>query len=201
MVETTNLVDNDRFMAGYTWEEYLDRVERNRDQFLAAYEALEFTGAEEAWVRSIKCKTYVLGIGEDWCPDVFTNMPVVPKMASLNPEHIVVRIFPRDERKDGKSAPYQEVGKTPDVVRFKNHDLMSLYLHGENQSMSIPAFGFFDEDWNEFGRFVGGRPRLYWHWLDTMGKERAIQERLGEFMKHNRGREMFWEIRKILESR
>ncbi len=195
------MVDNDRFMSGYTWEEYLDRVERNRDQFIADYEALEFTGAEEAWIRSLERKTYVLGIGEDWCPDVFTNLPVVPKIASLNPEHIVVRIFPRDERKDGKSTPYQEVGKTPDVERFKNHDLMSLYLHGEKQSMSIPAFGFFDEDWNEFGRFVGGRPRLYWHWLDTMGKERAIQERMGEFMKHNRGREMFWEIRQILGSR
>jgi hypothetical protein len=34
-----------------------------------------------------------------------------------------------------------------------------------------------------------------------MGKERAIQERMGEFMRHNRGREVFWEVRQILESR
>ena len=197
----TSMVDYDRFMSGYTWEEYLDRTERNRDQFVAAYEALEFTDAEQAWIRSLDRKTYVLGIGEDWCPDVFTNLPVVPKIASLNPEHIIVRIFPRDEGVDGKSVPYQEVGKMPDPGRFKNHDLMSLYLHGEGRSMSIPAFGFFDENWNEFGRFVGGRPRLYWHWLDTMGKERAIQERMGEFMRHNRGREVFWEVRRILESR
>ena len=200
MAETTNLVDYDRFMSGYTWEEYLRRTERNRDQFVAAYEALEFTHAEQEWIRSLDRKTYILCIGEDWCPDVFTNLPVVPKIASLNPEHLVVRIFPRDERADGKSAPYQEVGKTPDA-RFKNHDLMSLYLYGERQSMSIPAFGFFDEDWNEFGRFVGGRPRLYWYWLDKMGKDRAIQERMGEFMRHNRGREVFWEIKEILRSR
>ena len=66
--------------------------------------------------------------------------------------------------------------------------------------MSIPAFGFFDEHWNEFGKFTGGRPKLYWHWIDKMGKQEAIQNRMGEFARHNYSREMFWEIRRLLES-
>jgi len=33
-----------------------------------------------------------------------------------------------------------------------------------------------------------------------MGKQEAIQNRMGEFARHNYGREMFWEIRRLLES-
>ena len=40
----------------------------------------------------------------------------------------------------------------------------------------------------------------YWHWIDKMGKQEAIQNRMGEFARHNFGREMFWEIRQLLES-
>jgi len=77
---------------------------------------------------------------------------------------------------------------------------MSHYLYGDARSMSIPSFGFFDEGWNEFGKFVGGRPKLYWYWIKKMGKQEAIQNRMGEFARHNYGREMVWEIRRILES-
>jgi len=144
--------------------------------------------------------TYVVGIGEDWCPDVHGNLPVVARIASWNPEKIILRIFPRDEQHNGESAPYTDVPRSPDPARFKNHDLMSHYLYGDARSMSIPSFGFFDEGWNEFGKFVGGRPKLYWYWIKKMGKQEAIQNRMGEFARHNYGREMVWEIRQILES-
>jgi hypothetical protein len=32
-----------------------------------------------------------------------------------------------------------------------------------------------------------------------MGKHEAIQNRMGEFAVHNFGREMFWEVRDLLE--
>jgi hypothetical protein len=66
--------------------------------------------------------------------------------------------------------------------------------------MSIPSLGFFDEEWNEFGKFLGGRPKLYWYWIDKMGKQEAIQNRMGPFAIHNYGREVFWEVRRLLES-
>ena len=149
-------------------------------------------------VTRVPHTTHILGLGEDWCPDVHGNLPVVARMASLNPEKLVLRIFPRDEQDNGESPPYADVPRSPEPSRFKNHDLMAHYLHGKNQSMSIPAFGFFDEKWNEFGKFTGGRPKLYWHWIDKMGKQEAIQNRMGEFARHNYGREMFWEIRRLL---
>jgi hypothetical protein len=194
------MVDARRFSRGYTWEQYLGRIKRNGDLFQRSYDSLELTDAEIEWLRHYGYTAYVLGIGEDWCPDVHSNLPVVARMASYNPEKIILRIFPRDEQENGESAPNSEVPRTPDPARFKNHDLMAQYLYGPRQSMSIPAFSFFDENWHEFGKFLGGRPKLYWHWINKMGKQEAIQSRMGEFSIHNFGREMFWEIRTLLES-
>ena len=194
------ILDERRFSQGYTWEQYLGRIKRNRDLFQRSYDSVELTDAEIEWLRDYPQTANVLGIGEDWCPDVHGNLPVMARMASYSPEKITLRIFPRDEQENGESAAYSEVPRTPDPARFKNHDLMSKYLYGPRQSMSIPAFGFFDENWNEFGKFLGGRPKLYWHWINKMGKQEAIQSRMGEFSIHNFGREMFWEIRTLLES-
>jgi len=195
------IIKPERFWQGYTWNEYLQRIRRNEDLFRKSFDSTELTDEEISWLRSYNDTVYVMGIGEDWCPDVFGNLPVVARMASYNPEKIILRIFPRDEQENGESAPYADVPRSPDPARFKNHDLMSNYLYGDRRTMSIPAFGFFDQNWNEFGRFLGGRPKLYWYWIDKMGKQQAIQSRMGEFSIHNYGREMFWEIRRILESR
>ena len=194
------IIASERFFHGYTWEQYLSRIRRNGDLFQKSYDSVELTSDETDWLRQFPHTTYVLGIGEDWCPDVHGNLPVVARMASWNPEKIVLRIFPRDEQENGESAPYSEVPRSPEPARFKNHDLMSHYLYSKNQSMSIPAFGFFDEKWNEFGKFLGGRPKLYWYWIDKMGKQEAIQNRMGPFAIHNYGREVFWEVRRLLES-
>ena len=194
------VISRERFYTGFSWEQYLDHVKRNRGLFQKSYDSVELTGEEIEWLRTYPHTVHILGIGEDWCPDVFGNLPVVARMASCNPDRIVLRIFPRDQLETGQSAPYADVPRSPDPARFKNHDLMAHYLHGPKQSMSIPAFGFFDEHWNEFGKFVGGRPKLYWYWIDKMGKQEAIQNRMGEFAIHNFGREMFWEIRRLLET-
>jgi len=194
------MITPERFRQGYSWEQYFARIRRNSELFQKSYDSLELTDEEIEWLRRLDHTTHVMGIGEDWCPDVYGNLPVVARIASYNPTKIVLRIFPRDEQENGESAPYSEVPRSPDPSRFKNHDLMSHYLYGENRSMSIPAFGFFDQHWNEFGKFIGGRPRLYWHWIRKMGKLEAIQNRMGEFAIHNFGREMFWEIRRLLEA-
>jgi hypothetical protein len=196
----TTIITPERFLSGLTWDQYLRHIRRNRDLFEKSYDSLEMTDAETDWLTNFPSTTYILGIGEDWCPDVHGNLPVVARMASLNPDKIVLRIFPRDEQENGESPPYADVPRSPDPKRFKNHDLMAHYLYGKNSSMSIPAFGFFDETWNEFGKFIGGRPKLYWHWIDKMGKQEAIQNRMGEFARHNYGREMFWEIHRVLEN-
>ena len=91
--------------------------------FQKSYDAVELTGEEVDWIHRFEHTTYVLGIGEDWCPDVHGNLPVMARIASCNPDKIMLRIFPRDEQENGESAPYAEVPRSPDPVKFKSDSL------------------------------------------------------------------------------
>ena len=95
-----------------TWEGF-----KNQDLFKVKYEEVEISPEDRAFFQGIKKPIYVLAIGEDWCPDVYNNLPVMARIAALNP-NIQLRIFPRDQ----------------------HHDLMHRYLF-RGQSQSIPAFG------------------------------------------------------------
>src|SRR5215831_4344741 len=99
----------ERFNQGYSWDQYLSRMQRNRELFQKSYDSLELTDEEVQWLQQYPHTTYVLGIGEDWCPDVHGNLPIVARMASLNPEKLVLRIFPRDQQDNSESPPYADV--------------------------------------------------------------------------------------------
>src|SRR3989442_15936319 len=100
------IITGERFSQGYSWDQYLECTRRNRELFQKSYDSVEMTDSEIEWLRKFPHATYVLGIGEDWCPDVHGNLPVVARMASFNPEKIVLRIFPRDEQDNGQSPLY-----------------------------------------------------------------------------------------------
>ncbi len=95
-------------------------------------------------------------------------------IAVLNPK-IQLRIFPRDQ----------------------HHDLMHRYLF-RGQSQSIPAFGFFDENFQEFARHVGGRPKLLWDWIDQLGGDTA-RPKLREHHACNRGWEMLRKLHEMFQ--
>ena len=168
------MVTRARFEQGMTWDEYMGSIRKNQELFKVKYEEVEIPPEERAVIQAIQKKIYVLAIGEDWCPDVYNNLPVMARIAALNP-NIQLRIFPRDQ----------------------HHDLMHRYLF-RGQSQSIPAFGFFDENFEECGRHTGGRPKLLWDWLDQMGRE-AARPKLREHYASNRGREMLRELREVLQ--
>jgi Thioredoxin len=86
-------------------------------------------------------------LGSSRCPDVYNNLPVVARIAMRNPS-LQLRIFPRD----------------------RHHDLMQRYLF-RGQSQSIPAFGFFDEGFQEFATHAGARPKMLWDWMDQLGRD------------------------------
>src|SRR5437667_151243 len=90
------IITPERFSQGYSWEQYLTRIRRNHELFQKSYDSVELTDDETGWLRRFSQTTYVVGIGEDWCPDVHGNLPVVARIASWNPEKIILRIFPRD---------------------------------------------------------------------------------------------------------
>lgn len=166
------MITRARFEQGMTWDEYMGSIRKNQDLFKVKYEEVEITPEEKAFFSRITKKIYVLALGEDWCPDVYNNLPVMARIAGLNP-NIQLRIFPRDQ----------------------HHDLMHRYLF-RGQSQSIPAFGFFDERFQEFDRHVGGRPKLLWDWIDQLGKE-ASRTKLREHYASNKGREMLQELKAI----
>jgi hypothetical protein len=66
------------------------------------------------------------------------------------------------------------------------------------QSRSIPAFGFFDQNFQEFAKHTGSRPKLLWDWIDQFGKDES-RPKLREHYASNRGREMLRELREILQ--
>ena len=80
-----------------------------------------------------------LVIAESWCGDAAQNVPVMQKMAEVNP-NINLRVILRDE----------------------NPDLMNRYL--TNGGKSIPILICLDENLNELGTW-GPRPAVLQDWL------------------------------------
>ena len=71
--------------------------------------------------------------------------PDVYNNAAFNP-HIQLRVFPRDQHHD-----------------LRHRDLI------RGQSQSMPAFGCIDENVQEFARHTGGRPKLLWDGIGSIG--------------------------------
>jgi hypothetical protein len=168
------MITKERFEQGMTWDEYMGSIQKNQDLFKTKYEEVEIGDADKAFFQGLQRNVYVLAIGEDWCPDVYNNLPVIARIAALNPK-IQLRIFPRDQ----------------------HHDLMNRYLF-RSQSQSIPAFGLFDENFQEFARHTGGRPKLLWDLIDQLGRDEA-RPKLREHYAANKGREMLREFREMFQ--
>jgi Thioredoxin len=64
-------------------------IQKNYDLFKAKYEDVEISPEDRAFFQGIKKPIYVLAIGEDWCPDVYNNLPVMGAYRGAEPEHPV----------------------------------------------------------------------------------------------------------------
>jgi len=182
-------MDANRFKQGFTWEEYLKHLDTNLEElkkeeenaeeyvqtFHERFKRVLMTENNIKFIASIQSKVNVLALAEYWCSDAQANLSVMAQIAELN-SNIELRIFPRDT----------------------NLDLMNQYLF-RGKSMSIPAFGFFDENFQEFGRWLGGKPKLMWDLIDEIGVE-AAKPKVKEFNIENRGQETLKEFIKILRS-
>src|SRR2546427_9873355 len=128
------MVTPERFQQGMTFEQYLNQMGTNKDQFTRFQNEIEIRPEDKTALAKLGKKLKVLVITEDWCGDALYNLPVLAKMVEGNP-NIELRIFLRD----------------------KNPDLTDQYL---NQGIyrSIPVFAFFDEGMNELARFIERPP-------------------------------------------
>ncbi len=120
-----SVVTQDRFDSGLTYDEYLGRIQRNRQKFEYNYRETALSDDDVSAFRELASReggpAKVLALGEDWCPDVFRGLPVMARVAEA--AGMELRVFRRDD----------------------NLDIMAEFLNnGQNQS--IPTFVFYSSD-------------------------------------------------------
>jgi len=123
-------VTRERFEQGMTYDQYKEQMTRSRDRFEANEENFTPTEAQLAPFRALAKPLNVLMIVEDWCGDVIANSPLVGKLAKTTGK-MNLRVFLRDQ----------------------NLDLTDQFLN-RGEFRSIPIVVFFDDDFNEIGRFI-----------------------------------------------
>jgi hypothetical protein len=144
-------VTRERFEQGLTYDQYKAQMTRNRERFEANERRVELGAEDLESFKRLPRPLNVLVIAEDWCGDVIANFPIIGRIAQESGK-LNLRAFLRDQ----------------------NLDLMDQYLlRGEFRA--IPVFVFFDDDFNEIGRFLE-RP-------DSVTKLRE-QKRLEIYAQH-----------------
>ena len=123
-------VTRERFEQGLTYEQWKAQMTRNRERHDANEQGLPLSSEDLAPFKNLSRPVNVLMLAEDWCGDVIANTPIVGRIAS-EVDTLNLRVFVRDQ----------------------NEDLMSQFLK-EGKYKSIPAVVFFDDEFNELGRFI-----------------------------------------------
>jgi hypothetical protein len=123
-------VTRERFEQGMSYDAFKAQMTRNQERFQAQEQALALEPADVTVFSNLPRPLDVLVLAEDWCGDVITNLPILGRLAAESGK-LNLRIFLRDQ----------------------NADLMDQYLN-QGQFRSIPVFVFFDEQFNELGRFI-----------------------------------------------
>jgi hypothetical protein len=123
-------VTRERFEQGMTYDEYKAQMTRNQERFAANERQLELNPEDVAVFQNLPRPLNVLVLAEDWCADVIDNLPILGRLAAASGK-LRLRIFLRDQ----------------------NPDIMDQYLN-QGQFRSIPVFVFFDEQFQEIGRFI-----------------------------------------------
>ena len=166
-----SVVTPERFAAGLTWEQYRERIKRNREKFEYNYGETVIADEDAEAFRALAARqdgpAKVLALGEDWCPDVFRGLPVMVRIAEA--AGMELRIFPRDD----------------------NLDIMNEFLN-RGESQSIPTFVFYTRDHRYIAHWIerpakanaelGEIPKLFAD-LDREKDREKMRERYDEFQR------------------
>lgn len=123
-------VTRERFEQGMTYDQFKAGMTRNQSRFADNEARVELRPEDLQPIQSLSRPLNVLVIAEDWCGDVIDNLPILGRIAQASGK-LNLRVFLRDQ----------------------NLDLIDQYLN-RGQFRSIPVFVFFDDDFNEVGRFI-----------------------------------------------
>jgi hypothetical protein len=132
-VQQESVVTPERLAQGITWQEWMDKIERNKEKFQENYDATTLDAADVAAIKALMEKengpVSCLALGEPWCTDVVRGLPVMARLAEAT--GIDLKIFFRDE----------------------NLDIMNEFLYkGEYQS--IPVFVFYSKNHEYLGHWI-----------------------------------------------
>ena len=129
MAHTKIPLDTQRFARGLSWKDYLAQMGDTRARTEDNYQKAALTEEERHFFGGLGQVRYALMLAENWCGDVHRNSPVLARIAEAMP-NCELRVFFRDQ----------------------NLDLTDCFLN--NGYRSIPIMVFFDENWNEIGRWI-----------------------------------------------
>jgi hypothetical protein len=146
-------VTQERFNQGMTYEEAKAKLPRNLPNIERIEGLINLTDADIAPFRNLSENFNVLVLVIDPCPDVYTNVPILNRIASASGK-LNVRIFLRDD----------------------NKDLMAQFMNGPYES--VPVFAFYDQGMSLRSVFIE-RPKSV---TDLRAQRtREIQESTPEF--------------------
>ncbi len=122
-------LDAKRFATGLTWKDYLAQMGDTRERTEDNYRKAALTDEERQFFDHISQVRSILMFTENWCGDVHRNAGLIAHIAEAMPR-AELRVLFRDQ----------------------NLDLFDCFLN--NGYRSIPVVVFFDQDWNEIGRWI-----------------------------------------------
>ena len=171
-----SVVSEDRFAAGFSWEDYMRHSEKNLERFNENYRKMTLDPEDAAFFADVATPLKVLILAEDWCGDVVQSLPPLIRVLERSPS-IAYRIFRRDE----------------------NLDIMDRYL--TDGSRAIPYLIFMDDSLNELARW-GPRPNECQAIMrDNKGRVpmEEIYPRIRTWYRQNGNGPLVTEIREVLE--
>ena len=171
-----SVVSEDRFAAGFSWEDYMRNSEKNLERFNENYRKMSLDPEDAGFFAGFATPLKVLILGEDWCGDVVQSLPPIIRLLERSPS-IAYRIFRRDE----------------------NLDIMDRYL--TDGSRAIPCLIFMDDGLNELARW-GPRPEECQAIMrDNKGKipMEEIYPRIRTWYRQNGNGPLVQEMREVLE--
>ena len=133
MTEKPGAVTPERFVSGFTYQDYTAQVKVNKSQFEKYYATGQLSAEDVQFFRNASQApngmARMLVLGEDWCPDVFRGLPVIARIAEA--AGIELRMFPRDQ----------------------NLDIMNEFLN-QGKFMSMPVAVFYTKDLRYIGHWI-----------------------------------------------
>lgn len=133
MLEAMTVVTPARFEQGLTYADFLEQAKVNRDKFEKFYNEPALTDDDIAFFKKVAAlpggPAKILALAEDWCGDVYRELPTVVRIAEATGAEL--RVFRRDE----------------------NPDIMDEYLLN-GKSRAIPVFVFYAKDHRHIAHFL-----------------------------------------------